>query len=243
MITSQVKGLLGITGIKGRGFVNVWVRNDFLLVASLALHAQVGVFSNLTTIQWYDTAVSAFCMIVLYFLRVGDIVCFPFYLIFYPFGQRLKEFDWCEGKDPEAVCGKVMKKTKWLLSISANCLVVVITSILAWLLVSLGIDLFSLTGEVDQGLPAWQLPWQFNRNRTTNNGTTVEMEGPVELAGELGVGLLMLPLVSILQHLAIAKHYAGQNTMAASQEMLALGVSQMVGSFTGSIAVTASFGR
>ena len=127
-----------------------------------------------------------------------------------------------------------MKKTKWLLSISANCLVVVITSILAWLLVSLGIDLFSLTGEVDQGLPAWQLPWEFNRNTTID-----EMEGPVQLAGELGVGLLMLPLVSILQHLAITKHYAGQNTM----EMLALGVSQMVGSFSGSIAVTASFGR
>ena len=198
-------------------------------------------FSNLPTIQWYDTAVSTFSLIVLYFLRVGDILLFVFCLIFVPFGQRLKEFDWCEGKDPEAGCGKVMKKTKWLLSISANCLVVVITSILAWLLVSLGIDLFSLTGEVDQGLPAWQLPWQFNRNTTTND--TEEVEGPVQLAGELGVGLLMLPLVSILQHLAIAKHYAGQNTMAASQEMLALGVSQMVGSFTGSIAVTASFGR
>ena len=194
-------------------------------------------FSNLPTIQWYDTAVSTFSLIVLYFLRVGDILLFVFCLIFVPFGQRLKEFDWCEGKDPKAGCGKVMKKTKWLFSISANCLVVVITSTLAWLLVSLGFDLFSLTGEVDQGLPAWQLPWQFNRNSTD------EVEGPVQLAQELGVGLLMLPLVSILQHLAIAKHYAGQNTVAASQEMLALGVSQLVGSFTGSIAVTASFGR
>ena len=156
---------------------------------------------------------------------------------FCSFCQGLKEFDWCEGKNPEAGYGKVVKKTKWLLSISANCLVVVITSILAWLLVTMNIKLFSLTGEVDQGLPAWQLPWQFNRNSTD------EVEGPVQLAQELGVGLLMLPLVSILQHLAIAKHYAGQNTMAASQEMLALGVSQMVGSFTGSIAVTASFGR
>ena len=193
----------------------------------------MGVFSNLPSIQWYDTAVSAFCMIVLYFLRVGGI----YNTIFYHLRQRLKEFDWCEGKDPEAGCGKVMKTTKWLFSISANCLVVVITSTLAWLLVSLGFDLFSLTGEVDQGLPAWQLPWQFNRNSTD------EVEGPVQLAQELGVGLLMLPLVSILQHLAIAKHYAGQNTVAASQEMLALGVSQLVGSFTGSIAVTASFGR
>ena len=197
-------------------------------------------FSNLPTIQWYDTAVSTFSLIVLYFLRVGDILLFVFCLIFVPFGQRLKEFDWCEGKNPEAGCGKVVKKTKWLLSISANCLVVVITSILAWLLVTMNIKLFSLTGEVDQGLPAWQLPWQFNRNTTNSTG---EMVGPVQIVDELGVGLLMLPLVSILQHLAIAKHYAGQNTMAASQEMLALGVSQMVGSFTGSIAVTASFGR
>jgi sodium-independent sulfate anion transporter 11 len=53
----------------------------------------------------------------------------------------------------------------------------------------------------------------------------------------------MLPLVSILQHLAIAKHYAGQGGVAASQEILALGVSQLVGSFAGSMPVTASFGR
>ena len=124
------------------------------------------------------------------------------------------------------------------MSISANCLVVVITSIFAWILVSQGIDVITLTGEVDQGLPAWQLPWHFNRN------TTEEWEeGPVELAQEFGMGLLMLPLVSILQHLAIAKHYAGHKPMAASQEMLALGVSQMVGAFTGSMVVTASFGR
>ena len=70
VITSQVKGLLGITGIKGRGFVNVWVR-IFNYLLCCCIFCQVGVFSNLTSIQWYDTAVSAFCMIVLYFLRVG----------------------------------------------------------------------------------------------------------------------------------------------------------------------------
>ena len=116
---------------------------------------------------------------------------------------------------------------------------VVVTSVVAWVLVSQGIDLINLTGSVDPGLPSWQLPWLFNRN-TTDPG---QWEGPVELAQEFGIGLLMLPLVSILQHLAIAKHYAGNRKMAASQEMLALGVSQLVGSFTGSMAVTASFGR
>lgn len=184
----------------------------------------IGIFKNISSIQPYDTAVGFACMAILYFLR------------------RLKEFNWCEGPDKESTRAKVIKKTKWLLSISANCLVVVLTSLVAWLMVDVaGIDVLNLTGEVDQGLPAWQLPWEFNRNATING--TSEPEGPVELASELGIGLLMLPMVSILQHLAIAKHYAGNRKMAASQEMIALGFCQFVGSFTGSMAVTASFGR
>ena len=68
-------------------------------------------------------------------------------------------------------------------------------------------------------------------------------QGPLELAQELGLGLLMCPLVAVLQHLAIAKLYARDKQMAASQEMLALGVCQAVGAFTGSMAVTAAFSR
>jgi len=191
------------------------------------INVWVGIFKNISSIQPYDTAVGFACMAILYFLR------------------RLKEFDWCEGADKETKRAKVIKKTKWLLSISANCLVVVLTSLLAWIMVDVaGIDVLNLTGEVDQGLPAWQLPWEFNRNTTlaTGNGTSAS-EGPLEVASELGIGLLMLPLVSILQHLAIAKHYAGNRKMAASQEMIALGFCQFVGSFTGSMAITASFGR
>ena len=56
VITSQVKGLFGISGFKGRGFVNVWT----------------GMFSNISSIQWYDTAVGLLCMLVLYFLRVSS---------------------------------------------------------------------------------------------------------------------------------------------------------------------------
>ena len=175
-------------------------------------------------------------------LPQSKISCLYKHLLISNYFQRLKEFNWCEGPDKESTRAKVIKKTKWLLSISANCFVVVLTSLVAWLMVDVaGIDVLNLTGEVDQGLPAWQLPWEFNRNATING--TSEPEGPVELASELGIGLLMLPMVSILQHLAIAKHYAGNRKMAASQEMIALGFCQFVGSFTGSMAITASFGR
>lgn len=207
VITSQVKGLLGITGFKGRGFLKVWE----------------GVLGNISSIQWYDTAMSVVCVAILYFLR------------------RLKEFNWCEGPDLASNRARVTKKTKWLLSVSGNCLVMVVTSVLAWVLVSQGLDLFSLTGEVDPGLPTWQLPWNFNRNSTTEPGEP--WQGPLELAQELGLGLLMCPLVAVLQHLAIAKLYARDRQMAASQEMLALGVCQAVGAFTGSMAVTAAFSR
>ena len=158
--------------------------------------------------------------------------------------QKLKELNWCEGENNMSKRAKVVKKTKWLLSISANCIVVVTLSIVAWILVDVAnIDALTLTGKVDSGLPAWQLPWLFNRNLTAQDGSETSAEGPLELAGEFGSGLVMIPLVSMLQHLAIAKHYAGNKKMAASQEMMALGFCQFIGSFTGSAAVTASFGR
>ena len=64
------------------------------------------------------------------------------------------------------------------------------------------LDALTVTGDVEEGLPSWQLPWKFNLD--TTNSTS---EGPIEMAEEFGIGLLMLPLVSMLQHLAIAKFY------------------------------------
>ena len=64
------------------------------------------------------------------------------------------------------------------------------------------IDALTVTGDVEEGLPSWQLPWKFNLD-TTNSSTS----GPIEMAEDFGIGLLMLPLVSMLQHLAIAKFY------------------------------------
>ena len=72
-----------------------------------------------------------------------------------------------------------------------------------------------LTGDVEEGLPSWQLPWQFNANQpdvntpSTNSSSPNPSENPLTMAGEFGIGLFMVSLVSILQHLAIAKFYTG----------------------------------
>ena len=200
-----MKGFFGIY-FKGRGFIRIYQ----------------GLFTNIKSINLYDTVIGLISMAILYFLR------------------KLKEFDWCEGPDKSSRRARVVKKTKWLLSISANCLVMLTMSVVPMFFIPAEL---TLTGEVESGLPAWQLPWEFNRNYTGTNQTRGDLSEPFSLAGELGLGLAMIPLVSILQHLAIAKHYAGNRKMAASQEMIALGCCQFIGSFTGSAAVTASFGR
>merc|ERR1719361_961427 len=98
-----------------------------------------------------------------------------------------------------------------------------------------------ITGKVTEGIPSWQLPWEFNLEKSNSTNSTLN---PGEMAEGFGIGLLMLPLVSMLQHLAIAKFYTSPgSTMDASQEIVALGVCQFVGSFIGSMPVTASFGR
>ena len=85
------------------------------------------------------------------------------------------------------------------------------------------------------------------------------------IASEMGAALALVPLIGILEQIAIAMAFsAGGRTDASqvirtrrsswknpietrsdctAQEMLALGVSNVVGSFFGSMAITASFGR
>ena len=61
-----------------------------------------------------------------------------------------------------------------------------------------------VTGKVTEGIPSWQLPWEFNLEKSNSTNSTLN---PGEMAEGFGIGLLMLPLVSMLQHLAIAKFY------------------------------------
>lgn len=205
----------GLLGLKfaGRGFVKTWY----------------GVFSHLEDIRLWDTIVGLVSMLFLLILR------------------KQKEFQCGEGSDPAGGQAVVVKKTKWLFSISGNCLVVILSTLTAFILHQNGLNLLVLTGEVDSGIPPWQLPWNIPGTETSNSTTeSIEMEDgdPWEIVSELRLGLLLLPLVSILQHNAIAKHYAASHTKVdASQEIISLGLCNFVGSFVGSMPITASYGR
>lgn len=153
------------------------------------LNTWIGVFSNISGIRPCDAALGFSCIGILLFLR------------------KIKELRWLEGTDPESKRARVLRKCKWILSIARNSMVVLVSAIIAFIVTDVydKKDALILTGAVEEGLPSWQLPWQFNSNSTGEEDDS--SSNPLEMAQDFGIGLLMLPLVSILQHLAIAKFY------------------------------------
>ena len=49
--------------------------------------------------------------------------------------QKFKDFRWCEGSDLESGRARILRKAKWLVSISRNCLIVLLCAVMAYYLV------------------------------------------------------------------------------------------------------------
>ena len=72
-----------------------------------------------------------------------------------------------------------------------------------------------ILGNVVAGLPPFQLPWQSRdppmisvNGSVVHNPTADTVYDPMQLMEDLGMGLLLLPIVSILPQAATAKFYA-----------------------------------
>ncbi|XP_017784961.1 PREDICTED: sodium-independent sulfate anion transporter-like isoform X2 [Nicrophorus vespilloides] len=129
----------------------------------------------------------------------------------------------------------IWKTSVWFLSVSRNALLVIICAFTAFLLKKHDLTPFSLIKNVPQGLPPIQLPF------IISNGT--ETFNFIDVTSDLGTGIIVVPLVSILSNIAIAKAFADGKVLDASQEMLAVGLCNIFGSFFGSFPINASFSR
>lgn len=89
------------------------------------------------------------------------------------------------------------------LSLSRNALVVIGGILLAYILKQVtGQIPFGITGQVASGLPPFQLP----PFETQVNGTTISFNG---MLSELGSSLIAIPVIAILESIAIAKAFGG----------------------------------
>ncbi|KAH0956012.1 hypothetical protein HN011_009689 [Eciton burchellii] len=139
-------------------------------------------------------------------------------------------------KLPGKKSGSLFEKFMWLISLARNAIVVILGILLAYALFSYKIESFQITGNITEGLPPFSLP-PFNIVNATHTYTFTE------LIGELGSSVLSIPLIAILESIAIAKAFAKGKTLDANQEMLALGLCNIFGSFVRSMPTTGSFTR
>ncbi|XP_011253117.1 sodium-independent sulfate anion transporter isoform X3 [Camponotus floridanus] len=139
-------------------------------------------------------------------------------------------------KLPGKKSGSFFEKFMWLISLARNAIVVIVGTLIAYILFSYEIKPFQITGNITEGLPPFSLPpfTVINGNHTYTF---------VMLIKEFGSSLLSIPLIGILESIAIAKAFAKGKTVDANQEMLALGLCNIFGSFVRSLPVTGSFTR
>ncbi|XP_071745475.1 sodium-independent sulfate anion transporter [Lepeophtheirus salmonis] len=157
--------------------------------------------------------------------------------------QAIKDMKCCQGTDKETKKYKTIEKIKWIVSVTRNSFVLILTSAIAYSLVNLFNfkDSLRLTGKVDSGLPEINLPWFYGLPSNSTNAS-----GIFEIAQDLGTGIFTLPFINFVQAIAIVKHYSSlhpNRRVFPTQEMITLGCVNIFGSFIGSMPVTGSLSR
>ncbi|XP_039300440.1 sodium-independent sulfate anion transporter-like [Nilaparvata lugens] len=139
------------------------------------------------------------------------------------------------GPEEEVLCTptqKLVNKTIWLIGTSRNSIIVVISGIYAYYVqVQYGEIPFKVIGYIPPGLPEFKLP-PFS---TVQNNVTYNF---FDMCGVMGQGIFVLPLIALLENIAICKAFANGKTVDATQELIAIGLcnigNSMIQSFPGS---------
>uniref|UniRef100_A0A182WS97 STAS domain-containing protein n=1 Tax=Anopheles quadriannulatus TaxID=34691 RepID=A0A182WS97_ANOQN len=141
-----------------------------------------------------------------------------------------------------ATRSRPVHRALWYVSLSRNALVVLLSALLAHHLVTSNTDggkataPFRLSGRIEPGIPAFEWPVR----DVTVNGTTVTFP---QMLVELGSGLVLVPLVAVLANVAIAKAFASDGVVDATQELFALGLCNVIGSCFRAMPTTGAFTR
>eukprot|EP00062_Callorhinchus_milii_P004688 gi/632943323/ref/XP_007886888.1/ PREDICTED: sodium-independent sulfate anion transporter [Callorhinchus milii] len=169
--------------------------------------------------------------------RVGDLVlgvsCILLLVLLKMMKGQLAE-DSGDESSLYQVCRTIVRS----IATARNAVVVVAAGIVAYSFENQGLHVFVLTGKTDRGLPPFRPP---PFSKVSPNGT-VHFD---KMVWDMGAGLAVVPLVGFLESIAIAKAFASQNNyrIDPNQELIAIGSTNILGSFVSSYPVTGSFGR
>ncbi|XP_075973991.1 sodium-independent sulfate anion transporter-like [Anticarsia gemmatalis] len=190
------------------------------------LQVWTGMYEHIGETRLWDTVLGISCIIVLLLLRkVKDINVSP---------KGDPESGGAEGGGSRV--RRSLAHALWFLSTTRNILVVLVCAALAYYFDTQRKAPFVLTGEVKPGLPEISLP---PFSATVGNHTYSFSE----MASTLGSAIFVVPLLSILENIALAKVFSEGKYVDATQEMVALGVCNMASALVHSMPVSGALSR
>ncbi|XP_029672275.1 sodium-independent sulfate anion transporter-like [Formica exsecta] len=131
----------------------------------------------------------------------------------------------------------MLKRFLWMIGTARNALVVILCAVTSYIFELYDGAPFILTGHIDAGLPNVEPP-PFSRTIGQN-----QTESFIDMTKNFKFGILVIPLISIIGNVAIAKAFSRGMPLDATQEMLTLGLCNVIGSFFHSMPVAGSFSR
>ncbi|KZS08864.1 Chloride anion exchanger [Daphnia magna] len=233
--TTQIEALLGLK-FDDEGFLNTWI----------------AVFEHIEETKKWDAVLGLSSIAILLLLRILDQVKLG------KEGERKRWQNW-------------VNSTCWLISVSRNAIVIIAASILAYALTEPGQKNvpFTLTGDIPSGFPPFRAPpFSFEADGKTysfldickNLGSSLYISPLVAVIESIAIAkslckinqisrrhteMIRIILFSILSgfHGWMCKCIAKGSRIDVSQEMIAIGTSNILGSFASSYPVTGAFSR
>lgn len=174
------------------------------------------IFDNIANTSGWDAALGCTCIAVLLIMRtLGTLRCGPADVTMQTGAQR------------------TLQKTLWFVSTARNAILVLVCGALGYAFESSGGAPFRLIGEIPPGLPAVRVP--------SFAGDAGESFG--ELVSSMGSGLVVVPLIALMEDIAICKAFANGKSVDATQELLAIGAANVANSFVQGFPGTGSLSR
>lgn len=193
------------------------------------LQVWTGMYEHIGETRLWDSVLGFSCIVVLLLLRkVKDIKV-----------SGATDTEQGAGNEAGATPSRARRSLAhalWFLSTTRNILVVLVCAALAYYFDTQGKAPFVLTGEVKPGLPEFTLP---PFSATVGNHTYTFSE----MASTLGSAIFVVPLLSILENIALAKVFSEGKYVDATQEMVALGVCNMASALVHSMPVSGALSR
>ena len=153
--------------------------------------------------------------------------------------QSLKDKRFLKHKPKKSTTRRAVNAVWFITVTGRNALIVLISVIVTYYFI---FNQILTPKEIKPGLPPFQMPKFTYVDFDPVKNVTIEKKFDSVLA-DISKGIPVIVLISILETVAVAKTFTGSANLDPTQEMVALGICNLVSSFFGSMPIAGSFSR